>query len=257
MQLYVAPRIGTRIIQAVSTTVGGPIRPPSRPISQQLFPEAYENVLQGTAALGVPDRTAKAWTTVGETFLPGAVDALKKSNPIPMREDATSTLANLMRYAGGTFYKLDSTRALQTPAYDYSDYLKDERKRIKEMVQDRPNLTGPQLQEHLLNAMSKEKEKFDELRNVWQGVRQLGKSTAETTAIFKDVAPTSVYSLAPMLESGQFKSKIVSQQSFNNQKARAVKAATTEAEKAKVKKQYEEAWDMMKGYVGKQEGPTE
>lgn len=246
--LYIAPRIGTRLVQAALATVGMETRTPTKPMVQQLFPEAFENVALPVGSALLPgdnnDRATKAWVGVGETFIPGWSRALSPTNPRPEVEDLPSAVASMMKMGGATLYKFDPGRQASRVAFEYNDLLKRERALIGELSEDRPNADEAFIGKRLAGAKQRELEAFTEIRNVYRGMRAIGMSEEESLATLKDrKVPTEIL---PQLVSGKFESRVVSEESFEQRKANAVRKAP-KSEKEKVEKRWDDMWKLIEG----------
>lgn len=242
--LYVAPRVGTQLITALGTMFTDSVRPTREPLVQQLAPEGYSVALKAADQLpGVDDKTSKAWTNVVEAFLPGIATAYRDTNVRPLREDPATTIYNMMTYGGGTMYKLDPNNSLRFASMDYTEGLKNARKDVKEIFTDHPNITAPEVLSRVLEMQVKERENYNELRKVYEGMLAVGQSKREAAKALKDqrVSADAIKSIT----SGEFQSQIISKSSID-QYAKNDMAGKPRAEKKEIKKKWEDVWDVLK-----------
>lgn len=245
--LYIAPRIGTRLITAVAATLGADERAPGKPITQQLFPNAYEGVLQAGDVVGLSDRATQAWTTVGETFLPGVVDSLKPNAVTPKIEDPFSAVAAIMRYGGAVMYKTDPVKSMKNAGFDYKETITRERKLLGELVDNRPNMDQGTALAKVAGAKQKEMEAFAELRNIYRGMEAAGLSEEDRQKAMEEGlgsnVPKEVWS---QIASGDFQPRVVSKDSFDGLKDNALKKLPEEKREAASEK-WDEIWNILNG----------
>lgn len=184
IDLYVAPRLGTRIVEAVAAT-GGRSKKMQDPLVQEKFPDTFESILNATSKIGLSDNAVKAWALVGETFLPGIVAGWGDSNARPVMKDGPSVVGALATYGGARMYTLDNTRALNSASFDHNGVLKDNRAEISQFFDNHPNATLERVVDELAEKRDQEKESFDRLQDVYDGMREVGHSHGEIAALLK------------------------------------------------------------------------
>lgn len=236
-QLYVAPRLGARLYDAVADEVGN--KTPASPMVQQIFPKGYSNMLNSLNEAGVSDRTSKSATNVGEAFLPGIAGSFSKNNIHPIANDPASSMAALLSYMGGRMYKINSEKQLTSKAYDYKDVLSDQRKQIADIFTDHPNMDAETLTNRLAKLRNNEEESFDKLKQVYDGMVAAGKSPREINATLKDLRVTA--GVMGDLRSGKFKFRSLSPDSLQTYEKKALAKAKTLQEKKEVRQKWKEA----------------
>lgn len=244
--LYIAPRIGTRLALAAATSIGLDWGNPPDPVVEQVFPEAYADaVLEPVHSIGVPIRVTRAWTTVGESFLPGFIDGFKKSNPKLAETDPYHAIQAVARAGGLYFNKLDPAPAVRSAAYDYKTTTEMERRLLGELVGSFPNLTEATVLRQLTSARTKEFKVFTDLRNVYRGMQVVGMDEGA----IRDLLKTSKISgdVISQLESGEFESSIVSEKSWKAYKASAMNKATSDEEREELETKWDNAWEILQG----------
>jgi hypothetical protein len=184
LDLYVKPRLGTRIIEAVAATAGRS-KKIQDPLVQEKFPDQFEALLNMTAKMGLTDNATKAWTLVGETFLPGIVSGWGESNARPIMEDLPSTIGALATYGGARMYTLDNQRALNSAAFDHNGVLKDNRAEISQFFDNHPNATIDRVITELADKRDEEEHTFNKLKAAYDGMRAVGHSHTEIAAVMK------------------------------------------------------------------------
>lgn len=244
MDLYIAPRIGSRLMQALLVTAGAGPNRIREPLVKQQFPEAFSGVMQAANYIpGMDDRKTKAWTNVAETFLPGIVDSYRDTNVPPLREDLPSSLANAATYLGGSMTKLNPDTAARNAAMDYSGAMKEVRRDIKDMFLDNPGtLSDAQILDRILKQQEKEREAFDQVQKVYDGMLGIGITPRQAAVTFKDNRlPADVISDA---RNGTFNSRAISKESIDQYKKNEM-VGKTMAEKKEVKQKWDDIWEIL------------
>ena len=246
--LYVAPRIGTRLLMAGEASTTGQLNVPD-PILQQVFPEAFENVLRAGTLVGIEEDTTKAWTRVAEArYLPGAFDGLRKTNPKIVDADATpNAIATLSRWMGMSFSVLEPEKQIQFASMDYDAVIKDERRKMAGLARNYETITANDVLRKMVEAQSNELNAFKDVQNVYKGMQALGMSEQEISNMLKSAKVSK--ELRSQIYSGNFKSQAVSKKSFDNHKQSAIRRASTKAEKDAVEKKWNDAWEIISGVV--------
>lgn len=242
-QLYVAPRLGSRIIEAAATTTGAQHKKIPDPLVKELFPSTFEGLLNTANKLGVEDNTVKAWALVGETFLPGITSGWSKSNARPVMEDGVSTVAALATYAGARMYTLDNPRALNTAAFDHVTALKENRSDIAQYFNEHPNTTLEQVVDNMGDLREKEKESFDQLKLTYDGMIAIGHTPSEVAALLK-AKKVSAQTIGD-LRRGNFEFRSFSKKSIDGFK-KAELVGKTLAEKREINAKWKAASDMLR-----------
>ncbi len=251
-QFYIAPRIVGRLASAVGTTTGINKKAPAEPTVQQLMPDAYAKFLSGANAADVSNRSAKAWTNVAETFLPGVVTGWRESNARPVVEDKASALALALTYGGLTMYKLDGSKKLVSTAYDYNDQVKTNRKTIEEMFKDNPNITADEVQSRLLKLKASEQEAFEKMRSVYEGMQALDVPTRQMNVSLKETKIGG--DVIKDLGKGEFEFRSVSKDSIKSYKDKELKGLKGQ-ELTDARAKWKNIWAMLE--AGKQEVENE
>lgn len=246
LQLYVAPRVGVRLFDALAQASGLKQEKVQSPLVQELFPRTFGGVLAIGKALTIENRTTKAWTLVGETFMPGVVNSWRESNARPIVENPADAAVWAMTYSGSRMYKLDGKAALSTAAFDYKDLLADNRKILTELFQDQPDLTESQLLSNVLDLREQEKESYDKLRAVYEGLQATDTPASEITARLKTIGLPAP--LIRSVRSGDFRFSTVSRKSLNEYERREL-STTSRAERAKVREKWKHVKDMLDSVV--------
>jgi hypothetical protein len=243
--LYIAPRVGTQVANAISVMADRGARPFREPTAQQLFPSAYSDVLRVANTAGLEDRKTKAWTNVMESFLPGVVNAYRDTNVRPVPADANSATAAALTYMGGTMYKVDAAKAVKSPAMDYSDILKNGRKDIKEIFTDHPDgIPEGELLQRLGNLREEEKKAWNKLKEVYDGMTASGMSKRKANVLLKDQRLGA--DVIRSLNRDDFKSQVISMDSLEQFMQQEIKAASTRQEKKEVKKKWKEVMSTLR-----------
>lgn len=184
LDLYVAPRLGTRVIEALAATAGSS-KKMQDPLVQEKFPNQFESILNATHKMGLSDNATKAWSLVAETFLPGIASGWGASNARPVMTDGPSIVGALATYGGARMYNLDNQRALNTASFDLNDALKANRAEISQFFDNHPTATPERVLDELGDKRDNEKQAFDKLQNVYDGLKAVGHSPTEIAAILK------------------------------------------------------------------------
>jgi hypothetical protein len=182
VDLYIAPRIGSRIANALMSTFAD--KKAADPLTSDILPESYEEFLKvAHATLGWQDNTTKAWTDVGEGFLPGGVAAIRPSNPDVQVNDVASGMSMAMKYLGATMYRLDANpktnKQITSTGYDYKTQVKENSQNIAQLFDDHPNMTQDYLIGRLAEYRSSEYDKFTKLQDTYNGLLDAGASQHE------------------------------------------------------------------------------
>ena len=257
-QLYVAPRIVPQLITAGFTTKDaifgtGKTTPTKQPLIKQLFPSGYENILDATGVNPKKDKVLKAWLNVAETFLPGTLNSLRDTNKHPVVESdyssfgagahsvSTAVWAALSN-SGMYMYQLDPQRTAGRVGREYSDELKTNRKDIASFFSDRPNATADSVVKLVAKARQNEFEKWQQVRDAYQGMEALGMTPTEINTTMKEAnVPARVI---PSLRSGEFKSNVISKDSINGFMGNEMKGKSKE-EKAEIEKKWDAIWQLL------------
>jgi hypothetical protein len=236
-QLYVAPRLGARLYDAVATQVEG--KSAKSPLVQQIFPEGYSNMLNSLDKAGINDRTTKSATNVGEAFLPGIAGSFSQSNLHPIIKTPWDSAAALMSYMGGRMYKVNSDKQLTTRAYEYKDMLTDQRKQVSDIFKDHPNMDAETLTHRLTALRNNEEVTFNKLREVYAGLEAAGKTPKQINKILKDTRVSA--EVISDLQKNRFKFHSVSSDSINSYEQRELAQVKTLAEKKEIRQKWKDA----------------
>lgn len=235
--LYIAPRIGTQVVNALSTMADRGKRPFREPTAQQLFPSQYSQLLRVANTAGLEDRQTKAWTNVMESFLPGVVNSYRDTNVRPVPNDANSTVAAVLTYMGGNMYKVDANKAVKSPAMDYSDILKNARKDVKEIFTDHPDgIPEGELLQRLGNLREEEKAAWNRLKEVYDGAIASGMSKRKANAMLKNQRLGA--DVIRSLSKDDFKSEVISMDSLEQFMNNELKQADSRKEKREVREKW-------------------
>lgn len=237
--LYIAPRIGTQVVNALSTMADRGKRPFREPTAQQLFPSQYSQLLRVANTAGLEDRQTKAWTNVMESFLPGVVNSYRDTNvrPVPQGLLTTDTVGAVLTYAGGNMYKVDASKAVKSPAMDYSDILKNARKDVKEIFNDHPDgIPEGELLQRLGNLREEEKAAWNRLKEVYDGAIASGMSKRKANAMLKNQRLGA--DVIRSLSKNDFKSEVISMDSLEQFMSNELKQAGSRKEKREVREKW-------------------
>jgi hypothetical protein len=241
LDLYVAPRVGSQLVTAIATSAGVG-RPTREPLVQQLYPNGYGEVLGATDAV-VKDKTVKAWTNVGEAFLPGMLSSWRDTNARPVGDDPQSQFYSAASYMGAYMYKLNPEAAAKSAGFEYSDAMKNGRKDIKEFFEDRPNATAQDALAMTTELREGEKEQWNNIRDIYKGMQAAGISTPKIKATFKNARISA--NVIKSVARDNFESEVISKKSIEQYKKQDAAGKTGE-EKKEVEKKWKDVWDILK-----------
>lgn len=239
VDLYVMPRTGSQIVSAARTMIDESYRPSRKSLVQQKAPEAYSEFLDMAKSIGVPPRVAKAWTNVGETLLPGMMSGWRDTNGrIQNPNDATSTALNSLTWAGLQLTTLDPAKPTSFAMMDYSDAVKNGRKDLSEFFADNPNRSREETLEQILRSRNEEKEKFKELRDIYQARIELGESPRQAKAALAE-QKTLTGDQINAIAKDRFVTQVVSESSLKQYEQRELRGKSRE-EKREVTAKWKE-----------------
>jgi hypothetical protein len=243
LNLYVRPRIVPQLAGLVKTLVED-TAPTKQPIIRHLAPEGYEYLLKGTNALGVQDKSTKAWMNLVEAaFGPGTYNAYRETNPTPVApiggNDSTQQLALVAKYMGATFTKLDPDSSVFFANKDYEDTVKIGRKDLANAFKDRPNITDDEIVSFVNEAKDAEEAKWNELARIYRGMKAYGMKDVDINGALKNAKMDA--STIKSIKNQQFDSGSVSKASFEQQINRELSKLNDEDKKA-FKANWEKAW---------------
>jgi hypothetical protein len=236
--LYVAPRIGAKIVTAVATQFDITDKAPPKPLMQKWFPQEYARIV-GTS------RDSQAWIGVAETFLPGIVGSWTETNKRAEPDDTTAVLANALTYAGGRMYTLDPDKAYQRIGYDYSDIVKEAKQGLADLYKNDPNPTQESVNKVMLDAIAQEKEGFTKVKEVYDGLVALDLPPKELQAVLKSQNRNIPAAVVKDLKKGVFQSHVVSKKSLDTRRGMELAEAKTREEKKAIKEKWKNIEDML------------
>lgn len=241
-QLYVAPRIGVQIAEAIAVSAGWTDKRVRTPFVQEMMPTAYSKALEGTSTV-MEDRTTKAWTNAAETLLPGIVGGWRASNPVPDVTDPASAGAAMMAYMGGRMYKVNSPAALTSAGFEYSDTLKSNRRQIVDLFNDHPDMDADTLVAYLADMRENEEESYNRLRDVYEGMTALKHKPADIAKTLKQqgIAVSTIGDI----KRGQFVFRSISEDSIKKARDKELQKAKPE-ERAAIRKKWQDALDLLR-----------
>jgi hypothetical protein len=214
--LYILPRIGAKLAKAVLVSTGVDKSKPPSPTAQNIAPESYAKLLAVTRAMGIDERTVKAWTGAAELgVLPGALAAQRPNNPQPTTDTKGGVLGAAIRAGGGTLYVINPSKNAKSANFDYVDSVKAGRTQIKDMLSDNPTIDEGTMLQYTTRAIKNERDNWDKIKVVYDGMEALGYNQARIAKTLKEagVKPKVITTL----QDGVFKQTVVSDKSFKGQ----------------------------------------
>lgn len=260
LSLYVAPAIAPRILDVVNSFGDGrDAIPRGKPLIQQLFPSAYGNALDIANTLGVPDKTAVAFTRLLESvFTPGQLNALKETNPIidPSKESdptlkTVAQLARVMQYAGVQMYTYDAPRNASFVGKAYKEDLAGYRKQLTYFMNNRPDASRDDIRSELANLAGKEMEHFKKARDQYKAMLATGSSKEEARKALTNAGLSN--DIVNEVARNKFRSHIADDNVIKGFLSNDLKNAKTLADKREVRAKWKERSKMLKE-VGISEG---
>lgn len=254
LNLYVKPRMGPQLWKA-ATTVFGDDRPTRDPLTKELFPTGYENILKATSFARLEDKTTRALINLTESvFVPGTLNAQRGTNPAivgaaPSREGAaelekslqgaTAQLAMAARVIGATFVKADSAKVISFAKMDYDDVVGSARKDFADLFDDRPGVSDEVIIEAIEKANAAEYKEWNKLARIYRGMQAVDMSQAGINAVMKEAKITG--DLLKQLKTQKFEPTAVSKKSFDGLMQKELRSKTDD-EKKEIKARWNAAW---------------
>lgn len=258
--LYVAPRIGTQIIDAAHSLIDRDFNPTRKPTAQQIVPEFYSNaILQPAYAIGLEDNQTRGLVNVAEAFMPGVITSWRSTNarvqagtstsddPVAKAgQEALSTISVPLQYAGMTMYKMDPKRAVTNMGFKYGDTMTALRRDVKDMFAENPDtLSEDQIIARLADLRSREQKVNNELRTVYRGLQGVGLSPRQARVMLKDSGlPQEAVGL---LSTGKDESRVVDKASIVRYRQNELKGVTDPAEKREITTKWNNIWQTLSG----------
>lgn len=257
LSLYVRPRMGPQLWKA-GTTIFGDDRPTKDPLTKELMPNGYENILKATSALGVEDKTTRALANLVESvFVPGTLNAQRSTNPdiagpVPAREGAsdlekalqgaTAQAAMATRVMGATFVKADPARVASFAKMDYDNVISNARKDFAELFDDRPNVSDNTIVDAIQKANDAEYKEYNKLARIYRGMQATGMSQEQINKALKEAKITG--DILKQIKSQEFSPTAVSKKSFDSLMQRELRSKTDD-EKKEIKAKWKAAWERL------------
>lgn len=208
--VYVTPRIGGQAIGLIKAVVSD--KSPGRvPLSQQVAPEAYSNMIDIANKFGIDTATVKAFTNLGEAMLPGFMSSWRDTNGRPVGDDPVSTAYRMASYMGFTFQTLNPTKPLRFAATDYKAASDSGARELAEYFKDNPDRSPIEVEAKLKRVQLNEREAFDHLTDVYSAARVLGVPQSTINQSLKEQRLTLAQLRA--IAQGRYASSVVSRNS--------------------------------------------
>lgn len=233
---YVTPRLAGRVYELGKAIVTD--KAPSRePLSKQVAPEFYSDVIDIAKKFGLDRATVLALTNIGESFMPGFMNSWRDSNGRVVGDTPQDAVFRIASYGGFTFNSLDPSKPLTFAARDYSSATKDARTRLVEFFRDNPDRTDLEIQNELLRLQKDEYDAFTQLTKVRNGASILEYPAAEAAAIMKKARLNTTQMRA--IANGDFKSSAVSRESIQRYRDQDL-ADAKPSERPEIRKRWKE-----------------
>lgn len=234
MGVYIMPRIVPQMLKFVKTAADRGERVSRTPLVQQLFPEAYsEVIMDGARAVGIDPRIAKAATNLVEAvWAPGVTTSWRDTNARPAGDSAVDTTFRALSYGGFNFQSLNPAKPVRFGTMDYAEAIKYGRRDLKDFLLENPNRTEGELTAEILRQRRMEREAYDDLRDLYRGALLVGMSKREAMGYMKS-AQLSAQGINAVVN-GRFVSQVINKASLQSSMQQEL-AAAPRSEHAEIK----------------------
>ena len=234
MGVYIMPRMIPQMLKFVKTAADRGEKVSRTPLVQQLFPEAYsEVIMDGARAVGIDPRIAKAATNLVEAvWAPGVTTSWRDTNARPAGDSAADTAFRAMSYGGFNFQSLNPAKPVRFGTMDYAEAIKYGRRDLKDFLLENPNRTEEELTAEILRQRRMEREAYDDLRDLYRGALLVGMSKREAMGYMKS-AQLSAQGINAVVN-GRFVSQVINKASLQSSMQQEL-AAAPRSEHAEIK----------------------
>ena len=260
---YIAPSIAgvgtTAVLQTAANVSDGEDEYVRTPVTEEWFANNFYNKMLDTAeGLGVKPNTVRAWNSVGETILlPGTMRAWTKSNLTPLTPASPETFDTLasnlysgMRYAGARASTYDPKIGGRAAREAYTVAVSNARKGMADYVRRTNDPTPEELLGKATEYVRQEKEAWDKVNRMYEGMLALGMDEEQITEALGDGFPSMPAATLNQVRRGEFTSTLFDKSSFQQRAKSSIDRARTEREKAELTERWENAWEILQLYKG-------
>lgn len=260
---YIAPSIAgvgtTAVLQTTANITDGEDEYVRTPVIEEWFADNFYNkMLDGAEAVGVKPNTVRAWNTVGETILmPGTMRGWTKSNMTPLTpaspetfDTVASNMYSAMRYAGARATTYDPKVGGRAAREAHSVAVNNARKGMADYIRRTNYPTPEEILSKATEYVRQEKEAWDKVEKMYEGMTALGMNEKEITAALADGYPSLSNNVMSQVRRGEFRSTLFDKASFQQRAKASIDRAKTQREKDELTERWENAWDVLQLYQG-------
>lgn len=260
---YIAPSIAgvgtTAVLQTAANVTDGEDEYVRTPVVEEWFANNFYNkMLDGAESVGVKPNTVRAWNTVGETILmPGTMRGWTKSNMTPLTpaspetfDTVASNMYSAMRYAGARATTYDPKVGGRATREAHSVAVNNARKGMADYIRRTSDPTPEEILSKATEYVRQEKEAWDKVEKMYEGMTALGMDEKEITAALADGYPSLSNNVMSQVRRGEFQSTLFDKASFQQRAKASIDRAKTQREKDELTERWENAWDVLQLYQG-------
>ena len=251
--------LGTAVVQTGANIAKLEDTYTKTPLTEEWFADNFYNkMLDVNESSGVRPNTVRAWNNVAETvFMPGTMRAWSKSNMTPLTPASDSTFDNVansmysaMRYAGARATTYDPKIGGRAAREAHSVAVNNARKGFADYVRRTADPTPEEILSKATEYVRQEKEAWDKVERMYEGMIALGMTEEQITAALADGYPSLSNNVMSQVRRGEFSSTLFDRSSFQQRAKASIDRARTQREKEELTERWENAWDVLQMYKG-------